>query len=81
MYGMWDDIDLYKYREGIDWQDQLYGNTGVQKNFNVSLSGGTETMRYNISYTRDDEDYIMLNSNYVRDNFNIKLNKSFGKSH
>ena len=36
-------------------------------------------MRYNISYTRDDEDYIMLNSNYVRDNFNIKLNKSFGK--
>ena len=79
MYGMWDDIDLYKYREGIDWQDQLYGNTGVQKNFNVSLSGGTETMRYNISYTRDDEDYIMLNSNYVRDNFNIKLNKSFGK--
>ncbi len=79
MYGLWEDIDLYKQREGIDWQDQLYGNTGIQKNFNISLSGGTESMRYNVSYTRDDEDYIMLNSKYARDNFNIKLNKSFGK--
>lgn len=79
MYGRWEDVDLYKYREGIDWQDELYGNTGIQKNFNMSVSGGTETLRYNLSYTRDDEDYIMLNSNYVRDNMNIKLSKTFGK--
>jgi TonB-dependent starch-binding outer membrane protein SusC len=78
MYGLWDDVDIYKSKEGLDWQDELFGNTGLQQNYNVSLSGGDKNMRYNLSYTRDDEDYIMLNSKYVRDNVNIKLSKTFG---
>lgn len=79
MYGLWEDSDLYKANKGIDWQDQLYGNTGVQKNFNVAITGGSDKIQYNISYTRDDEDYIMLNSNYRRDNVNIKLNSQINK--
>lgn len=76
MYGSWDDIDIYKSREGTDWQKKLYGNTGVQRNYNVSMSGGDKSLKYNLSYTRDDENYIMLNSAYLRDNLSIKLNKT-----
>jgi TonB-linked SusC/RagA family outer membrane protein len=75
MYGLWDDIDIYKSKEGIDWQDQLYGNTGIQQNYNFGISGGEESIRYNLSYTHDDEDYIMLNSAYQRDNVSLKVTK------
>lgn len=77
MYGMWDDIDIWKSKKGINWQDRLYGNTGVQQNYNLGLSGGDQdgSLTYNINYTRDDEDYIMLNSAYQRDYVSAKLNK------
>src|SRR5699024_780389 len=40
-----------------------------------SLSGGSKTLKYNINYTRDIIDYIMLNSAYQRDYVSAKLNK------
>lgn len=80
MYGSWEDIDIYKSKEGTDWQKELYGNTGIQNNYNISLTGGDKSIRYNISYTRDDEDYIMLNSAYLRDNISLKLNKKISSS-
>ncbi|MFD2034775.1 SusC/RagA family TonB-linked outer membrane protein [Belliella marina] len=75
MYGLWEDVDIYRSREGIDWQNDLFGNTGVHQNYNVSVSGGGESVRYLINYTRDDEKFIMLNSAYKRDNISLKLNK------
>lgn len=77
MYGLWEDLDIYKSKAGINWQDRLYGNTGIQQNYNVGLSGGDQdgSLTYNINYTRDDEDYIMLNSAYQRDYVSAKLNK------
>ncbi|WP_187263731.1 SusC/RagA family TonB-linked outer membrane protein [Pontibacter beigongshangensis] len=75
MYGLWDDLDIYKSNPGIDWQDQLYGNTGVQKNYNLGFTGGEKTLSYNLNYTHDEEDYIMLNSTYKRDYFSAKLTK------
>lgn len=78
MYGLWDDIDNYKSKEGFDWQDQLYGNTGIQKNYNIGITGGDQTLKYNLNYTHDDEDYIMLNSTYKRDYLSLKLNKKIG---
>lgn len=77
MYGLWEDLDIYKSKAGINWQDRLYGNTGIQQNYNVGLSGGDQdgSLTYNINYTRDDEDYIMLNSAYQRDYVSAKLHK------
>ncbi len=77
-YGLWDDVDIYKGKEGIDWQDQLYGNTGVQRNISVGLTGGDKSLKYNLNYTHDDEDFIMLNSAYERDYVTLKLNKKIG---
>ncbi|MGV8092251.1 MAG: SusC/RagA family TonB-linked outer membrane protein [Mangrovibacterium sp.] len=76
MYGLWDDIDIYRAKKGLDWQDQLFGNTGIQKNYNFSLTGGDKNLRYNLTYTHDDEDYIMLNSAYRRDYVNLKMTKN-----
>ncbi|MFT3738119.1 MAG: TonB-dependent receptor [Breznakibacter sp.] len=78
-YGTWEDLDIYKSKKGTDWQDELFGHTGLQQNYNISLSGGDKSLRYNLSYTRDDEDFIMLNSEYKRDNVNLRLTKEFGK--
>lgn len=75
MYGLWEDLDIYKSKKGINWQDRLYGNTGLQQNYNLGLSGGDKTLKYNLSYTRDAEDYIMLNSEYERDYVSAKINK------
>ena len=35
-------------------------------------------MIYSLSYTHDDESYIMSVSNFKRDNLNLKLTKKFG---
>src|SRR5690606_38999087 len=78
MYGAWDDLDIYKAKPGINWQDRLYGNMGVQQHYNVGLTGGEKTINYNLNYTRDDEDYVMLNSEFQRDYFSAKLNKQIG---
>lgn len=73
-FGLFQDIDLYKQMNGINWQNEVYGNTGSYFSHNVSLSGGTEKVSYLASYQHTDEDAIMLDSDYKRDNFSFKLN-------
>lgn len=74
-YGAWDDVDIYKAKPGINWQDSLFGNTGIQQSYNLGLSGGDKSLTYNLAYTRDKEDFVMLNSQYQRDYFSAKINK------
>lgn len=73
-YGRFQDLDIYKADKGIDWQDKLFGNTGTQQYYNASVSGGSKAAIYSLSLTRNDEDYVMLNSGYVRNNINLKVN-------
>jgi TonB-linked SusC/RagA family outer membrane protein len=76
-YGRWEDVDIYKSKAGNDWQRKLFGNTGVKQNYNLNIIGGDKSLGYSISYTRDDEQYIMQTSDATRDNLNIKINKTF----
>ena len=73
-FGLFQDIDLYQQMRGINWQDEVYGNTGSYFTHNVSMSGGTEKVSYLASYQHTDENAIMLDSDYKRDNFSFKLN-------
>ncbi len=79
-YGRWEDIDIYKSKKGNDWQDLLFGSTGVKQSYNLSISGGDQSLVYSINYTRDDESYILKTSNNRRDNINVKINKIFNKN-
>ena len=76
-YGRWEDVDIYKSREGTDWQKKLFDNTGKKQTYNVNINGGSKDLIYSISYTRDDESYIMEGSNFKRDALNTKITKKF----
>ena len=73
-FGSFDDMNLYKSMNGTDWQDVVFGNTGTTQNHSISITGGNETMNFNASYNRIDDQAIMLGSKYNRDNLNLKLN-------
>ncbi len=79
MYGRWEDRDIYKSVAGNDWQKIMYGDTGIKQSYNLGINGGTEDMRYSLSYTHDDEDYVMVNSDYKRDNLQVRFNKDFSR--
>lgn len=71
-YGDWQDLDIYKSIKGTDWQDELWGRTGNQQAYNVSVSGGTKDTKFNISYSRNDEKSIMQGSGFSKNNINAK---------
>lgn len=74
IFGNYQDLDLYQNIQGNDWQDMTYGRTGTTFNHNVSVTGGTEAVRYAFSYAHMNDKAIMIGSNFKRDNFSLKLN-------
>lgn len=79
-YGKWEDIGIYRGKVGTDWQDMMFGNTGVKQNYSVTLSGGSKDLTYSVNYTHDEESYIMKTSDLKRDYLNAKLAKDINKS-
>lgn len=78
-YGNYSDLDIWKSVEGTDYQDEVFGRTGNQKQYNVSVSGGTKDIKYNIGFSHNDEKSIMLGSGYAKNNVNAKLNAKLNK--
>jgi len=73
-FGSYDDINLYNYVNGTNWQKETFGRTGFTQNHTVSLAGGSEKLQFNANYNRVDDKAIMLMSSYKRDNISLKLN-------
>ncbi len=69
----------YGNRAGIDWQDLVFGNTGVTQNHNVNVSGGSDKTRYIFSYNYTGQDDIMERSGYQRNNIRTKINHELWK--
>lgn len=57
-----------------DWQDEVYGRPGNTFSQNLSISGGTEKLRFNFGYSHIDEKAILETSKFKRDNLSLKLN-------
>lgn len=68
----WDTLNVYKNVDPVDWQDELFGNTGITTTHNLSASGGTQKLIYSFGYTYNDEKAIVLNSRFKRHLFNAK---------
>lgn len=68
----WDTLSNYKNVDVVDWQDEVFGNTGIAQTHNVSANGGTKTMTYNFGYTYNQEKPVVINSKYVRHLLNFK---------
>ncbi|MDR3652618.1 MAG: TonB-dependent receptor [Paludibacter sp.] len=73
-FGSYNDINLYKYTNGTNWQNKTFGNTGVTQNHTVTLGGGDTKFKYNATYNHINNKAVMYMSNYKRDNVSLKLN-------
>lgn len=69
----------YGNRKGIDWQDEVFGNTGITQNHNINISGGTEKTKYMISYNYTGEDGIMDKHGYQKNSVRTKINHELWK--
>lgn len=73
-FGNWQDIDLYNNVDTNDWQDIVFGRTGTTFNHSLSISGGSDKMKFSFNYSHMDDKAIMQMSDFVRDNLSLKLN-------
>ena len=78
-YGTYSELNQWKGEQGKNWQDMLFGRTGTQKTYDISISGGKKGLTFNVSYAHVGKDAIMLNSDLKRDNVMAKLGYKFNK--
>lgn len=71
-----EDISVYKDRKAIDWQEEMFGRNAFSQTHNLSVSGGNKDTRFNLTYTRNDQDAIMLKSNYKRDLVSLRFDNN-----
>ncbi len=55
-----------------DWQDETFGRSALTSNHNFTISGGNKKATFSLSYNRIDDEGIMRESDYTRNNFNLK---------
>jgi TonB-linked SusC/RagA family outer membrane protein len=74
IYGQWDDLYyLYSGREGIDWQEELFGRTALTQTHSVNISGGGKATRFSIGYSRNDEEGTLIKTGYTRNVAKLKF--------
>ena len=66
--------EMYRTRQGIDWQDEVFGGNAVYHSHNVSISGGTERSSILASYSNNIEEGLLINTKNSRHNFLVKFN-------
>ena len=71
-FGVFEDMDLYKNVEKNDWVQKVFGNIGTTFSHNLSVSGGSDKVKWTASYAHVGDDAIMLGSDFKRDNLTFK---------
>ena len=74
------DLDIYRRATTHDWQDEVMGENPLNYQTNVSVGGGTDKFRFNISLTQSEDKGIIMGSGVRRTNLNVKLNAQLSKS-
>ncbi|WP_301708723.1 TonB-dependent receptor [uncultured Duncaniella sp.] len=67
------DMDLYRQAPSHDWQDEVMGNNPFSYSTNLSIGGGNDKTRYNISITQSDDRGVIMGSGVRRTNIHTKL--------
>lgn len=78
-YGAYGDLELYKNLKTTNWQQEIFGRTAFTQNYNASITGGSEKIKYNIGLTHMDDESIMIGAGFMRNNINAKLNGQIAK--
>ena len=74
------DLPLYKNEATNDWQDEVLGNNPLNYSANVTVGGGNESTRFNLSLTQSEDKGIIMGSGVRRTNINLKLNTKITKN-
>jgi len=72
-YGDPSDMDIYRTLSPVDWQDEVMNETPLNYMANVSIGGGSEKTRFNLSLTQTDDKGIIMGSGVRRTNLSLKL--------
>lgn len=75
----WDTLNVYKNFDGVDWQGEAFGRTGINQTHNVTASGGGKKITFSFGYTYNRDKAIVLNSLYNRHLVNFKTNYKITK--
>lgn len=67
------DLNAYQNTPGVDWQKLVLGNTGNMQTHNLGLNGGSKLIKYNASYTNNHQKGTVLNTDYLRNLANVKI--------
>ena len=67
------DMDIYRTLKHVDWQDEVMDETPLNYSANVSIGGGNEKTRFNLSLTQTEDKGIIMGSGVRRTNLNLKL--------
>lgn len=73
-FGVYDDLELYKYQKGTNWQKELFGKPVYSQQHNLSVTGGTSKTKFSLSVTNNTDEGIMIGSGYQRNYLNFKIN-------
>lgn len=79
-FGAYDDLELYQNRPGTDWQEELFGASTLSQYHNFTVSGGTERTKISLSLTQNNDEGLMLNSGFLRNAVNFKLDQKLSNS-
>ena len=69
--------EIQEYWRGqkiTDWQEETFGNHGLNSNHSFTVSGGNNAANFLLSYNRVDDEGIMYGSDYDRNYLNFKAN-------
>ncbi|MCR5696586.1 MAG: TonB-dependent receptor [Marinilabiliaceae bacterium] len=71
------DLELYKNLEGTKWEDEIMGSHPWSHMYNITMSGGNEKMKANVSITHNEQNGVIDGSGVIRTNLNAKLSIKF----
>lgn len=72
-YGTFEDIELYKEVPFADWQEEVFGRNALMQTYNLGIDGGNEVTSFNLSLTSNQEEGVMLGSDFDRKLVNFKF--------
>ena len=75
----WDTLSNYKNVDPVNWQDEVFGRTGITRTHNLSVSGGNKKITYDFGYTNNNDKAIVVNSNYVRNLLSLRSDLKISK--
>jgi TonB-linked SusC/RagA family outer membrane protein len=79
-FGVYEDLELYKYQKGTNWQKELFGKPVYSQQHNLSITGGSSKTKFSLSATNNTDQGLIKGSGYMRNYVNFKLNHEVSKA-